>query len=88
MLVRRFRWWLQTRVDDLSVNRPLARLVFPVPYTHWADYGRGADRWLPSYHPYTQPVLEEMAHLAGTVFADEASYARALSEAASDAREI
>ena len=32
-LVRRFRWWLQTRVDDLSVNWPLARMVYPVPYT-------------------------------------------------------
>ena len=86
-LVRRFRWWLQTRVDDLSVTWPLACMVYPVPYTRWADYGRGADRWLPSDWPYTQPVLAEMEHLAGTIFADEASYARALSEAVSDARD-
>ena len=78
-LVRRFRWWLQSRVDDYSVNRPLARLVFPVPYTSWSDYGRGADRWLPSYHHYPQAIVDEMAHLAGTIFADEASYAQALS---------
>ena len=87
-IVRRFRWWLQTRVDDHSVNRPLARMVYPAPYTEWADYGRGADRWLPSFHPYPQAVLEEMAHLAGTVFASEANYARALSEAVSEARDL